>query len=280
MVSKPTGHLPAGSRRWPLLALASAALLLMIFYAVIDGAHVDHDPLLTAGDWAGYALCHRITDRSFTIDGRQFPLCARCTGMYLGAGLTAVALFLAGRKRRVLLPQKAIFLALLGLIAIMGVDGLNSYSHFFPSAPHLYEPRNALRLATGMGAGLTLGIITFAALAQALWRPPVYRPLLENWREFGALLALGSTGVLAVLSNQAALLYVLAVASSAGLLFVVTALNSALLLVALRSDGQSTTWKEAARPLLAGFLLAILELSAVSALRWSVTGTMAGFPGL
>ena len=137
---------------------------------------------------------------------------------------------------------------------LMGIDGINSYSHFFPNAPHLYEPRNWLRLATGMGAGLTLGIITFAALAQALWRQAIYRPLLENWRELAALLALGIVGIFLTLSNQPALLYVLALASTAGLLMVVTGLNTAVLLLFLRSDGQNRTWLEAAglRPSSAG----------------------------
>ena len=38
----------------------------------------------------GYAVCHRIDLRSFHLGLRQLPLCARCTGMYLGAllGLT------------------------------------------------------------------------------------------------------------------------------------------------------------------------------------------------
>ena len=88
-----------GNRRWLLLAISTAALLLMLFYGLTDGAHINHDPLLTTADWSGYALCHRITERSFTINGRQFPLCARCTGMYLGAALTIVVLFLAGRAK-------------------------------------------------------------------------------------------------------------------------------------------------------------------------------------
>jgi hypothetical protein len=166
------------------------------------------------------------------------------------------------------------------LLAFMGIDGLNSYSHFFPDAPHLYKPRNWLRLATGMGTGLTLGVITFAALAQALWRWPRYRPLIENWRELVSLLLLGLVAAGLVLSNQQAILYVMALASSAGLIFVVAALNTAVVLVLLRSDGQSETWREAARPLLAGFILAVMELTAVSSVRWVMTGTLTGFPGI
>lgn len=39
--------------------------------------------------------------------------------------------------------------------------GINSYSHFFPAAPHLYEPRNWLRLVTGMGTGVAMGRSSF-----------------------------------------------------------------------------------------------------------------------
>jgi uncharacterized membrane protein len=269
-----------GNRRWFLLAVLTGAFLSMLFYALTDGAHINHDPLLTAGDWGGYALCHRITERSFTINGRQFPLCARCTGMYLGAALAIAVFFLAGRAKWVLLPTKWLFVALLGLIALMGIDGINSYSHFFPNAPHLYEPQNWLRLVTGMGAGLTLGTIVFAALAQSLWQEPRYSPLIGNFRELAMLMLLGLVTALLVLSNRPALLYLMALVSSGGLLFVVTALNTAVLTVLLRRDGQAKRWTDAIGPLLAGLVLAVLELSAISIIRWTATGTMTGFPGI
>jgi uncharacterized membrane protein len=274
-----TGFQP-GNRRWFLLAVLSGAFLLMLFYTLTDGAHIDHDPLLTAGDWGGYALCHRITERSFSINGRQFPFCARCTGMYLGAALAIAVFFLAGRTKWVLLPSKWLFFALLGLILLMGIDGLNSYSHFFPNAPHLYEPKNWLRLATGMGAGLTLGTIVFAALAQSLWREPRYSPLIGNFRELAGLVLLGLVAVFLVLTNRPVLLYLLALVSSGGLLFVVTALNTAVLTIFLRKDGQAKRWSDAIGLLLVGMILAILELGAISIMRWNITGTMTGFPGI
>ena len=44
------------------------------------------------------------------------------------------------------LPPLPVLLVLIGFIGLMGIDGVNSYSHFFPNAPHLYEPRNWMRL--------------------------------------------------------------------------------------------------------------------------------------
>lgn len=267
-------------RRWLLLLVALGALLTIGFYTVTETSHLTHSHALTGADWAGYAVCHRITERSFSINGRQFPLCARCTGMYLGVSLVFIALFLSGRMRWSELPPLPILLVLLGFIGVMGIDGVNSYSHFFPNAPHLYEPRNWLRLLTGMGTGLAMGVFTFPALAQTLWRQPVWRAPVGNFRELTGLLAAAGTAVLLLLSNQPAILYVLALVSTAGLLLVLTAINAVFLLILLKRDGKMVKWSETAVPLLISFILTIIELSAVSITRFNLTGTMTGFPGL
>ena len=266
--------------RWLPLLLVFGALLVMAFYAVTDGAYLSHDPVLTGLDWAGYAVCHRITERSFAVNGRQFPLCARCTGMYLGVALTFVVMGLAGRSRHSDLPPLPILLVFIGFIGIMGVDGLNSYSHFFPNAPHLYEPRNWLRLLTGMGTGVAMGAVVLPALAQTLWQRPDYRPSVATMRELAGLCVVGGTAVLLILSNQPHLLYVLAIVSAVGLITIVTALNSIIVLTLTRREAQAITWQQASLPLLTGMALAIIELSAISLLRFNLTGTMSGFPGL
>ena len=38
----------------------------------------------------GSAICHQRADRSFHLFAVQLPVCARCTGLYAGAALTAV----------------------------------------------------------------------------------------------------------------------------------------------------------------------------------------------
>lgn len=267
-------------RRWFLLLIAVGLLAIMGFYTVTDYSYLHNSLLLDGADWSGYALCHRITERSFTINGRQFPLCARCSGMYLGVALMLAAAGLAGRLRRANLPSFKLMLVLLGFIALMGIDGINSYSHFFPQAPHLYEPQNWLRLATGMGTGVAMGLILLPALAQSLWRRPQYQPIIESGRELVALLILAFVTVLLLLSNQSTLMYVLAVMSVAGLLFIVTALNTVILLVLFRRDGRATTWRQTLLPLSLGLLIALVELSVISLLRFNLTGTMTGFPGL
>jgi uncharacterized membrane protein len=268
------------TRRWSILIIVVGALLVMGLYAITDAEHLARDPALAGADWVGAAICHRITDRSFSINGRQLPLCARCTGMYLGVLLTFVVLGLAGRWRRGDMPPLPVLLTLVGFIGIMGVDGLNSYSHFFPNFPHVYQPRNWLRLVTGMGAGLAMGLMVSSALAQTLWRHPERRPGIGSGRELLGLVLVAGTAVALLLSNQPAILYVLALASAAGVLAIVTAINAVLLLMIVKRDGQAIRWRETAVPLAISFVLAIIQTGVVALLRFNLTGTITSFPGL
>ena len=55
--------------------------------------------LVSAGAYLlGGVVCHQRPDRSFHPEGVQMPVCARCAGLYLGAGLGVLAA--AGFRRR------------------------------------------------------------------------------------------------------------------------------------------------------------------------------------
>ena len=267
-------------RRAVAAGLALLVLVAMGWFAVTNSNYLAHDPALTGGDYVGAAICHRITSRSFVINGRQLPLCARCTGIYLGVALSFGLLLLAGRGRRTDLPPLPLLLTLVGFIGLMGIDGLNSYSHFFPNFPHVYEPQNWLRLVTGMAAGIAMGLLIFPALAQTLWRQADGRPVIDSVRELVGVIVLGGTAVLLVLSNQPTILYVLALVSVAGVLLIVTSINAVLLLILVKRDGLAQRWQETAVPLLISFTLALVQLGVIALLRFNLTGTITGFPGL
>ncbi len=80
--------------------------------------------------------CHCRPDRSFYCKGRQFPLCARCTGELLGI-VAAIFLFPFCAP-----PVWAALPALLPLVA----DG-------FAQRLTRYESTNLRRLATGLAIG-------------------------------------------------------------------------------------------------------------------------------
>jgi uncharacterized membrane protein len=268
------------SRRLAPLVVVGVVLLLLAFYSVTDGARLENNLVLDGADYVGYSVCHRITERSFSIDGRQLPLCARCTGMFLGVSVAFMVLALAGRRRWSYLPPLPIVLVLLGYIGLWAIDGINSYSHFFPNLPHAYEPVNWLRLLTGLGAGLAMGVILFPALAQTLWRDQQLRPAIGNMRELLGLTLLALLVGALVLTEQPAILYVLGLVSAAGVLLVLTAINTTALLILIRKDARATRLREAALPLVIGLLLATLQIALISVIRFSATGTLTGFPGI
>jgi uncharacterized membrane protein len=64
----------------------------------------------------GSVICHQLPERSFFLDGRQLPVCARCTGLYLSgaAGLVGwwAAKFLRGWRPQPVPPRPAVTLLL------------------------------------------------------------------------------------------------------------------------------------------------------------------------
>ena len=108
--------------------------------------------LMDLGERAG---CHQRADRSFFVGGYQFPLCARCTGVFLGQCSALIALLF----RKSLSP----FLSLI-LLMVMGTD-------WFIQRVGILESTNLRRLITGIMGGLGIIFIYFhiiSALVKAL----------------------------------------------------------------------------------------------------------------
>ena len=77
--------------RW-IIPLAATLALAAWFYIAPPG-------LLGKADAVGYAVCHRIDERSFHVFGRQLPLCARCTGEFNAAALALIFQGFVSRRR-------------------------------------------------------------------------------------------------------------------------------------------------------------------------------------
>ena len=75
---------------WILVSLIALAIIAAIVGAPLALAN-GHSTL--AGDiYKGFSfLCHQLPDRSFHLAGHQFAVCSRCTGLYVGFALTALA---------------------------------------------------------------------------------------------------------------------------------------------------------------------------------------------
>jgi len=93
-------------------------------------------------------LCHKIPSRSFFYRGKQFPICSRCTGLFIGYVIGIVCLILS-----IFMPFLIIkFWITLILIIPTVVDGSIQY---FTN----YESNNLKRLMTGILSGI--GVIFF-----------------------------------------------------------------------------------------------------------------------
>jgi len=102
----------------------------------------------------GSSLCHQIPSHSPILNGVQFPLCMRCTGLYLGSLIGLAYALFAGKKAGI--PQKPYLMLMLGIFVIWGGDGINSLISDFLKRPFLYQTTNLTRSITGYGMGLVM----------------------------------------------------------------------------------------------------------------------------
>jgi uncharacterized membrane protein len=82
-------------------------------------------------------MCHRIPSRSFFYKGKQFPICARCTGLLVGYILFIPIIFFVT-------PNIVLVSFLLGPMIIDGT--IQRFTR--------YESNNILRLVTGILGGI------------------------------------------------------------------------------------------------------------------------------
>jgi len=226
-------------------------------------------------DAVGYAVCHRIEERSFLLGERPMPLCARCSGMYLGALLAMV--YQQPWRKWGGLPSRTVWVVVGIFLVLFGVDGLNSYLHLFPLAPHVYPPANWLRLVTGTGLGLGIGIILMPLLHQSLWVDWVDRPAFSGWRSLAGLLAAAAGLVLAILWKKIWILYPLAILSAITVLLMLGFCYTVLWAHFLKRENQAGRLVEALPLLAMGFGTAIVQVFAFDVVRFLLTGTWQGF---
>ncbi len=224
-----------------------------------------HD-LLDKADRFAYSVCHRIPSHSFTIGGRQLPLCARCTGTYLGTLAGLLVLLARGRGRASRFPARRFLAVFAAIMAVWAVDGLNSYLQLL-GLPHLYAPNNLLRLVTGTLEGLGIATLVLPLFNLGIWMGQDAMPSIARWRDLLWLLLGGTIVIGLVASEWAPLLYPLALLSGAMVVVLVGLIISLLLLMVTRRDGRAQHWREALLPLLAGFTGALIVLMAIGLAR-------------
>jgi uncharacterized membrane protein len=236
-------------------------------------------------DAIGYAVCHRISERSFHIGNYQLPLCARCSGMYLGAVTGLVYQVILGWKK-VKIPPWSIIALLIIFVAAFAVDGANSYLYLMkqvvpgilPNIPNLYVPNNTLRLLTGSGMGLGMALLLFPAFNQTMWADGEEKASIPGWKVFGLLLLIQAVLDLLVLTDSPLVLYPLAIISALGVWLLLTLVYSMVWVMLMRRDNQFTRLRQLWLALLAGLTIAMIQTAVVDIIRFWFTGTWGAFP--
>jgi uncharacterized membrane protein len=255
--------------RWAVFAVTGAVFLLWLI-GTPPGLHGKAHAV-------GYAVCHQMEQRTFFASDKPMPLCARCTGTYLGVLVGFLAPLFLGRGRAGKFPPWPVLGVLLLFSALWAIDGVNSYLSAFPNAPHLYQPRNELRLITGSLHGLTMSGLIYPVFNQAVWR---------EWRRQHSLRHLGDLAVLVlgvllldglVMLGPPILLEVLGYLSTLGVILIMTAINTVVVVTLSQRENWATGWGDLAVLLAAAFGLAILLIGVIDAGRFALFGTWEGF---
>lgn len=97
-------------------------------------------------------LCHGIPTRSLELFGTPMPLCARCTGIYLGLLAGLIAFFILPR-----IQERMLRIAMYVAVLPMAVDGITQMTT-------LRESTNGLRIVTGFVAAIVFGIWILEAI--------------------------------------------------------------------------------------------------------------------
>jgi len=113
---------------------------------------------------AGSVICHQLPERSFFLDGRQLPVCARCTGLYLsaGAGFLGWCIWKTARgwPRFAVAPRAA-----LAIVTVAAVPTALSYG---TGVFGLWDGSNLTRALLAVPLGASAGAVVAAVATKDL----------------------------------------------------------------------------------------------------------------
>jgi len=238
------------------------------FYIVKDMGPLG-DFLIRIMGQVGFGICHQIPERSLHFGGRALPLCARCTGIFLGFAVCLGVLLVAYRGLAPRYPSwpKLAFLTL--LFVPTAVDAITSYAG-------MRESGNAVRMVTGSLAGTAIAAILFPLVAGALLSVRRIEPahdrvrMLEPAWSAPALLAIPALLSLAIWPRWPGAFWFWAILLTASIVFTLLALNFTVVVLVL--EGLRVSEASAAPAWFAGIaaVAVIAELVVSNRLHWVV----------
>ena len=150
-------------------------------------------------------------------------------------------------------------LVLGGAVALMGVDGVNSLLLDL-RLPHLYQPHNLLRLATGLGTGVAMAAFLIPVANGLLWREESEQSSFGRFGQLAVMAPVLLLAFLAVGSQTDFLLYPIAILSSAGLALALTLINLVVMLGITNRIGRFATWRQVLPLFTLALALAVMRI--------------------
>jgi len=272
----PTDHFP-GNRphkqrnRWPLISVCILGIM-------IAGAWYTFTPqgALDKLDAVGYSVCHRIPSHSFSVNGRALPLCARCSGMYLGALLGLFTQYVQGKRQGGFSRPWLIALCLLSSLFV--IDGFNSFLGILIGTAPLYPPQNWIRLFTGWSVGLLIAALIYPIFSQTVWQTWDPKAVLDRKTPTLILLSASLLLLTGMFSGLAGFLYPLAILSVVGVIFVLTLIYTVIMLMLFKQENRYNNLIELAPFLLGGLVLTMAQIGLFDLARYLLTETWSGLP--
>jgi uncharacterized membrane protein len=102
------------------LVLAALAWPVVLGSAVVARAHEAAPVFASAVYFAGSRICHQRPDRSFHSEGVKWPVCGRCSGLYVGGAIGALAAWVAVRRQRAM-PRQLVWLGVAAVPTVLTV---------------------------------------------------------------------------------------------------------------------------------------------------------------
>lgn len=257
---------PAGAAAAIALSLPMLGLLGLL----LAPGTLDHKLMLVV-----HGLCAQRPSHSFVFGGEPLALESRMFGIFLGFLLGVAVPWAFGGWRRADLPRRGMGILTLLFVAVMGIDGINATLYDLGRV-YLYEPRNELRLATGLLCGVGLAAWTAPVVSFVFWRDKERTPLFDTWGELGrGLVIVALAGALVATGLPHPLFLSFAAVFSVVASFWLV--STYLAVLSWQGVGTADGWPDLAGAIAVGFLLTVVELVAFSAFRaW--TETTLGIP--
>lgn len=216
-----------------------------------------------------HGLCAQQPDHTFYFGARRLPFDARMTGIYGGFAGAAAWLLARGRCRHGDLPPLRSVAVLTLFVVVLAVDGANSTLRDL-GLTYGYEPRNELRLVTGLLTGTSLAVFLWLMTVQVGFArgARVRKPVVAGARDVGGLLLVPAIIGMLVVTRWEPMRTPVTLLLLASAVTVLLGLSLAFVLLLGRRENRALATRDLAGPAFVSLVIALIILGATSGVRF------------